>query len=72
VLLYPLMIFTMFQKKRVIEEFLLFAGYLFIIGIFILFRLSGVINDIKFWWVPWSLVAVTFFVQWLSEKNKNV
>lgn len=72
VLLYPLMIFTMFQKKRVIEEFLLFAGYFFIIGIFILFRLSGVINDINFWWVPWGLMSVTFFVQWLSKKYKNV
>lgn len=72
VFLYPLMLYIMFQIKSVFEDLLLFAGYFFIIGIFLSLRLSGVINDIDFWWVPWSLVAVTLFAQWLSEKNKIV
>ena len=71
VMLYPLMIHTMFQIKRVFVDTLLFGGYFLIIIGFISLKLAGKINDVYFWWVPWSLLAVTFLSQWLTEKYKN-
>jgi len=72
VILYPLMIYSMFQMKRAFEDALLFGGYFIIIISFISLKLAGQINDVHFWWVPWSLLSVTFFIQWLSENKKNV
>jgi len=72
VMLYPLMIYSMIQTRPVFEDALLFGGYFLIIIGFISQKLTGHMNEIYFWWVPWSLLAVTFISQWRSEKNKNV
>jgi hypothetical protein len=72
VILYPLMVYSMFQKKRVFVDCLLFGGYFFIIISFITLKIAGQNNDVHFWWVPWSVLAVTFISQWLSDKYKEI
>lgn len=70
VILYPLMVYSMFQVKHLFVDGLLFGGYLFIIIGFITLKIAGHINDVHFWWVPWSILVVTIFSQWLSDKYK--
>jgi hypothetical protein len=70
VILYPLMIHSLLKEKRAIIDLFLFSGYFIIVALYTSFKIAGQFNDAFYWWIPWSIFAVTYISQWLSERSK--
>ncbi len=72
VFLYPLMVFSLFRQKSLFKSFLLFGGYSLILAGYMAMKFSGQIAEYLNWWVPWSVVAVSFiFRVWIDKKGEN-
>ena len=68
VVLYPIMVHALFGQNDAQKTGLLFAGYAFVSVLFTVQKLSGRLNDIQSWWVPWSVLSVTASIsRWRSN-----
>ncbi|MBT3240859.1 MAG: DUF2029 domain-containing protein [Chloroflexi bacterium] len=70
ILIYPLMAFQVFKFKKPKNLFFMFAGYLIILILYIIQKLSGQDDDLFYWWVPWGLLAVTIIFNWIMNFKK--
>lgn len=69
VLMYPVMIFTLFSQKNMFTTTLLYSSYLLVLGLYTTQKLTGQMDDSGLWWIPWCLLVITLVVRWLPKKK---
>jgi hypothetical protein len=69
VLFYPLMIYSVFQQKNRLKSALLFCGYFVVQVGYTALKFTGQVEDSLNWWVPWSLLGITFVICFWQVRN---
>lgn len=68
VLLVPALVWTLFTVGHIWARLTLVVGYGLMWGLFLHLRLTTDNNDVRFWWVPWVLLATLAAAWWVSER----
>ena len=71
VFLYPLIAYSLFKEKDRFKMILILSGNLLVLVGYIAQKLTGQVDEILSWWVPWGLIAVTLIVHFLPESIGN-
>jgi hypothetical protein len=71
VLLVPLLVYLLFTLRSVPAKLLLSLGYVGVWSYMVYIRLTTENDDVRYWWVPVSLVAVMAVCIWIDSRVRR-
>ncbi len=72
VLIFPLMVFQIFKLAKSKKIILAFIGYFAILILYVIQKLSGQIDDLLYWWIPWGMIGFTVLINFLFNSKDKI